>query len=179
MKTFTSILLMLFTTNLFAQNKHSELYNMVENISINVLHTNFEPCDTINKVLKLYACLKPSLYIDDSFYFENYNILDSMNVNTFKSIEIKKPELWCGGIKNPIIYLYTTKKDSQENVLLILDGLQITNTNRDSLIALTDKDLADLSLIHNKNKSQVKYDAILIANTNDFTKKKKRRPKSN
>jgi hypothetical protein len=98
MKLILSILLLLSTSNIFAQNKHSELYNQIETIIRTVLKSeidsfNFEKYRAKSKII--LSCqpsfnldtLPPVLFIDD-IVIKNYNKLDSILSDSISSIEI-------------------------------------------------------------------------------------------
>ncbi|HNY56008.1 MAG TPA: hypothetical protein PKI86_10290 [Chitinophagales bacterium] len=92
-----SILLVVFSTHIFAQNKHSELYNQVKTISKTMLQSeidsfDFEKYRTIRfsyHSLFNLDTLPPVLLINNKFY-ENYAILDSISIDSISSIEILK-----------------------------------------------------------------------------------------
>lgn len=97
MKPISILLFILLTTNLFAQNKHSALYNQVKTISKTMLQSeidsfDFEKYRTIrfsyHSSFNLDT-LPPVLCINKKFY-ENYAVLDSMSIDSISSIEILK-----------------------------------------------------------------------------------------
>lgn len=97
---------MLFTTHLFAQNKHSELYYQVETICKTVLKSDIVNSDTnnvpkvrisdvdISKIQIHYKYLynfNIPLLIIDGIPHNEYAILDSIDYNSIVSIQILKP----------------------------------------------------------------------------------------
>ena len=88
MKIISSILILFCATNLFAQNKHSELYNKVDSI----YKANVKPStDTTNSGTRIELTgkikqveRKPLLVIDG--IPRDFEILDSMNLNSIVSI---------------------------------------------------------------------------------------------
>ena len=97
---------MLFTTHLFAQNKHSELYYQVETICKTVLKSDIVNSDTnnvpkvrisdvdISKIQIHYEYLynfNIPLLIIDGIPHNEYAILDSIDYNSIVSIQILKP----------------------------------------------------------------------------------------
>lgn len=106
MKIYIPILIMLFTTHLFAQNKHSELYYQVETICKTVLKSDIVNSDTnnvpkvrisdvdISKIQIHYKYLynfNIPLLIIDGIPHNEYAILDSIDYNSIVSIQILKP----------------------------------------------------------------------------------------
>jgi|JI6StandDraft_1071083.scaffolds.fasta_scaffold113295_2 hypothetical protein len=106
MKIYIPILIMLFTTHLFAQNKHSELYYQVETICKTVLKSDIVNSDTnnvpkvrisdvdISKIQIHYEYLynfNIPLLIIDGIPHNEYAILDSIDYNSIVSIQILKP----------------------------------------------------------------------------------------
>lgn len=92
MKKFACILLILFTTNLFAQNKHSELYYRVESIyksnkKILVDSISSNRLKLKNEIESEYRNLL--LVIDGIPY--HFEILDSMDLNSIFSITFLPP----------------------------------------------------------------------------------------
>jgi hypothetical protein len=133
MKLILSILLLLSTCNIFAQNKHSELYNQVEMISRTVLKSEItEPLDTNTYIgipgIKVssnsrivfhhYPTSNKPLLVIDGIPFENYNTLDSINADSIYSYKIFKPmhavRLYGSRGQKGIIWL--TTKEEQERI---------------------------------------------------------------
>ncbi|MFN8283832.1 MAG: hypothetical protein U0U67_11500 [Chitinophagales bacterium] len=103
MRSIALILLLLLANNLFAQNKHSELYNKIKSISKILLNREIDSftynkpviADTLAKnVRHTLTCeltfntdtLPPLLLINDQY--SEYNALDSLSEKSIYSIEV-------------------------------------------------------------------------------------------
>lgn len=106
MKTIISILLCLFITNLFAQEKHSELYYKVDSI----YKTNVKkvPTDTFSFKTRIKlqnginSDIKKALLVIDGVPCD-YSVLDTIDINNIVSIDFMTPSTFGNGRDGCII----------------------------------------------------------------------------
>lgn len=111
MKTILSLLLFLFTINLFAQNKHSELYNQVEVICRTILKYDIDSSKEQRIILSDYIPAEPLLVVY-GIPFNDYSILDSIASDTIVSIIVSKPGAYSSNLYGTrgsygVVILYT------------------------------------------------------------------------
>jgi len=155
MKIISSMLLLLFTTNLFAQNKHSELYNQVEMI-----------CKTV---------LKSEM---STFNMKEYNQRHSQIIDSLKRNKVNYLDpSW-------VFYIYTISPLLLVDGLscrdfAVLDTISTDSIHSIEIITANEIDDNFYSIMSTKGMIVIKTKRYSLADYFANTKKKKRRPKSN